>query len=71
MYKLRELPSCYPRFTYGPSILGPLSKSDLHSNDMKLWIYHDEVWYHCRGIDLESYYIYFKDLSEEDEIYRL
>lgn len=68
MYKLRELPSCYPQFTYGPSILDPLSRSSLHSNDVRLWMYYNETWYRCRGIDLESYYIYFKGLSEEETI---
>ena len=66
MYKLRELPSCYPQFAYGPSIPGPISKSNVHSNDVRLWMYYDEVWYRCRRIDLETYYIYFKTLSEEE-----
>ena len=38
MYKLREFPGCLPQFTYGPSIPGPLSESNLHSNDVRLWI---------------------------------
>lgn len=68
MYKLRKLPSCYPQFAYGPSIPGPLSKSSLHSNDVRLWMYYAEVWYRCWRIDLESYYIYFNGLSEEETI---
>lgn len=83
MYKPREFPECYPQFTYGPNIPGPLSESNLHSNDVRLWMYYNGVWYRCKGIDLETYYIYFKDLSEEEtteminflikesEIYRL
>ena len=83
MYKLRELPGCYPQFAYGPSIPGPLSESKLHSSNVKLWIYYDKEWYRCWRTDLETYYIYFKDLSreettrmvnlliEENEIYRL
>lgn len=67
MYKLRELPDCYPQFAYGPSIPGPLSESSLHSNDVRLWMYYNEVWYRCRKIDLGNYYSYFKDLSEEEE----
>ena len=38
MYKLREFPGCLPQFTHGPSILGPLSESNLHSSDVRLWI---------------------------------
>lgn len=68
MYKLREFSGCYPQFAYGPSIPGPLSKSSLHSNDVRLWMYYAEVWYRCWRIDLESYYIYFKGLSEEETI---
>ena len=30
MYKLREFPECIPQFTYGPSIPGPLSESNLY-----------------------------------------
>lgn len=83
MYKLKELPDCYPQFAYGPSIPGPISESSLHSNDVRLWMYYDKVWYRCWRIDLESYYIYFKNLSveetvgminllvEEGEVYRL
>lgn len=66
MYKLRELPGCYPQFAYDPSIPGPRSESSLHSNDVKLWMYYNEVWYCCWKLDLEIYYIYFKDLSEEE-----
>lgn len=83
MYKLREFPGCLPQFTYGPSIPGPLSESNLHSNDVRLWMYYEDVWYRCSNINLEEYYIYFRELSENDsneminmlieenEIYRL
>lgn len=67
MYKLREFPGCLPQFTYGPSIPGPLSESNLHSNDVRLWMYYKDVWYRCsNNINLEEYYIYFRELSEND-----
>lgn len=60
MYKLREFPGCLPQFTYGPSIPGPLSESNLHKTL--------DVLRGClvSNINLEEYYIYFRELSEND-----
>ena len=60
MYKLREIPGCLPQFTYGPSIPGPLAESNLYKT---LDVLRGGL---VSNINLEEYYIYFRELSENE-----